>query len=123
MPKRSRPHNAAFQEMLHKRGMTLAKLAKQMGLGQQGEGKTHVHLCQVVNGRRRGVRTVARLREILPEDEWEVVRAFRAATLGSDVDAFLNVPHGTIEGAVTENVPHGTIGQPELLSPETPQVT
>lgn len=84
MPKRSRPHNAEFQKLLHARGMTLKKLARQLQAGD-----THVHLCQVVNGRRIGKRTVARLKDILPEAEWEVVRKFRETQLGSDVHNFL----------------------------------
>lgn len=91
MPKRVHPHNAEFQRLLHARGMTLEKLARQMGLGE-----THVHLCQVVNGRRVGRRTVGRLKEVLPEPEWEVVRKFRASHLGDEVDEFLNVPRGTL---------------------------
>lgn len=90
MPKRIHPHNAEFQKLLHARGMTLRKLAKQMGIGE-----THVHLCQVVNGRREGRRTVARLKEVLPEAEWEIVRKFREVALGEGIDNFLNVPRGT----------------------------
>jgi hypothetical protein len=93
MPKRVHPHNTEFQRLLHARGMTLKKLALQMDLG-----KTHVHLCQVVNGRRLGPRTVTKLRHILPEDEWEAVRAFRALHLGAGVDEFVDVPRGTTEG-------------------------
>lgn len=85
MPKRTHPHNAEFQRLLHARGMTLAKLARQLC----STTRTHVHLCQVVNGRREGRRTVARLKEILPEVEWEAVRSFRAAQMGEGIDRFL----------------------------------
>lgn len=85
MPKRTHPNNAEFTKLLHARDMTLQKLAKQL----QG-GETHVHLCQVVNGRRVGKRTVARLRDILPEAEWEIVRKFREARLGAGIDSFLD---------------------------------
>lgn len=85
MPKRTHPHNAEFQRLLHARGMTLAKLAAQMKLG-----RTHVHLCQVVNGRRIGQRTMSRLRDILPQDEWDAVLAFRLRQLGADADTGLD---------------------------------
>lgn len=86
MPKRLHPHNAEFSKLLHARGMTLQKLAKQLRLG----GDTHVHLCQVVNGRRAGRRTVARLKDVLPEAEWEIVKKFREAQLGVGIDSFLD---------------------------------
>lgn len=85
MPKRTHPHNAEFQKLLHARGMTLGKLTRQMG----PHAKTHVHLCQVVNGRRKGSRTMARLKEILPEAEWEAVKAFRESVLGKGIDSFV----------------------------------
>lgn len=85
MPKRTHPHNAEFQRLLHDRGMTLIKLAKELRLG-----KTHVHLCQVVNGRRVGHRTMLRLRDALPENEWTALLKFRGGVLGEDIDKCLD---------------------------------
>lgn len=91
MPKRTRPHNSEFQKLLHARGMTLTKLAVQVS----PDATTHVHLCQVVNGRREGRRTMRRLKEILPEAEWEAVKIFRQAQMGKGIDAYLEEPCST----------------------------
>lgn len=84
MPKRINPHNAELQQLLHARSMTIAGIARQLDMGE-----SHVHLCQVFNGRREGRKTMRRLKTVLADEEWKVLIAFRRTVLGPDVDKYL----------------------------------
>lgn len=73
--------NRPFFESIHKRGLNLTMLAKAAGCGR-------VHLTEVLNGKRSGVRTWPKLRDVLTAEELEMAEehAGRSADMKSRND-------------------------------------